>query len=96
MLEMDYSDDTGKNWMVNLEKIYKGELDLSTYVGIASAIASLTLLRSPKAVGGVMSSIISKLKVMLKGQNKGKNNPAQITRKGIDFMNNVKNKGGKW
>ena len=48
MLEMDYSDMTGKNWMVNAEKLFGGQYDTSTYIGAASMIASLAILKNPK------------------------------------------------
>lgn len=53
MLEMDYSDITGKNWMVNAEKLFGGQYDLSTYLGAASMIASLSILKNPKTAGKV-------------------------------------------
>lgn len=53
MLEMDYSDITGKNWMVNAEKLFGGQYDLSTYVGAASMIASLSILKNPKTASKV-------------------------------------------
>ena len=53
MLEMDYSDTTGKNWMVQAEKLFGGQYDLSTYVGAASMIASLTILKNPQTASKV-------------------------------------------
>jgi hypothetical protein len=47
MLEMDYSDNVGKNWMVNAEKLFGGQYDMSTYIGAAATVASLAILKNP-------------------------------------------------
>ena len=52
MLEMDYSDKTGKNVWVNLEKFVNGEYNLGTYIGAASTIATLGVLRGAAARPG--------------------------------------------
>ena len=47
MLELDYSDTTGKNWMVNAERLFDGQYDMSTYLGAAATVASLAILKNP-------------------------------------------------
>ena len=93
--EMDYGGNFGKNYTQNIIDIVSGELDLSTYVGLATGIAGLTTLRSAgmltkigrKGLAGVKGAI-TKFKSKLKG---GKKSAEDVTRATIDRMNNVKN-----
>jgi hypothetical protein len=51
ILELDYTDITGRNVYANMEKLFSGQYDLSTYVGAASAIFSLATLKNPMILG---------------------------------------------
>ncbi len=48
--EMDYTETSGRNIYANLEKLFGGKYDMNTYVGAASAIASLAILKNPLLV----------------------------------------------
>jgi hypothetical protein len=56
ILEMDYSDEVGKNWMVNAEKLFGGEFDTGTYAGAAATIAGIAALRNPAVIGNMLRS----------------------------------------
>ena len=45
--EMDYTENSGRSMSANLERLFNGQYDVSTYIGAASAIASLTILKNP-------------------------------------------------
>ncbi len=45
--EMDYTETSGRSMAANLERLFNGEYNVSTYVGAASAIASLAVLKNP-------------------------------------------------
>jgi len=47
MIQMDYSELTGKNWMVNAEKLFGGQYNLKTYAGAAGTLLSLAVFKNP-------------------------------------------------
>ena len=53
-IEMDYSDNFGKTWWVNAEKVLSGDLDTSTYIGAAMLFLGLLPLRNPAILKGLM------------------------------------------
>lgn len=63
---MDYGGKFGKNYMENARMIFKGELDLDTYIGAAMGIAGLTTLRSSKMLGKLGSKAAEKTSGMIK------------------------------
>ena len=81
--EMDYGGEFGKNMTQNIMNILTGEagLDLNDYIGIATGIGGLSILRSGKLMGKGMSKAkeavtktIDKLKARLKGKKPKGNN----------------------
>ena len=62
--EMDYTETSGRNMSANLERLFQGKYDVSTYIGAASAIASLAILKSPV--------ILTRSKTLAKAQKKVK------------------------
>jgi len=92
--EMNYGGEFGTNMTQNIIDIVGGKLDLSTYIGLASGIAGLTVLRSSKVVSKLgtkgmtaVSGAIKSLKNKLMGKKKGKD----VTKAFIDKLNNAKN-----
>mgnify|MGYP001328853928 CR=1 FL=1 len=76
--EKDYGGQFGKNMTQNIIDIVSGKLDLSTYLGLASAIGGLTVLRSPKLLGKLSSKTkeaITGAITILKGKLKGVKKP---------------------
>ena len=67
ILELDYGDDVGRNWMAEAKKVFGGEFDTSTYVGAAATIAGLAILRNPAVIGNLMKSATK-----VKGFNRAK------------------------
>ena len=59
--DMDYGGKFGKNYFENARMIFDRELDLGTYLGMATAIGSLTVIRSPKMmskIGGKATKVV--------------------------------------
>jgi len=63
---MDYGGKFGKNYMENARMIFRGELDLETYIGAVTGIAGLTTLRSSKMLGKLGSKAAEKTSGMIK------------------------------
>lgn len=67
ILELDYGDDVGRNWMAEAKKVFGGEFDTSTYVGAAATIAGIAILRNPAVITNLMKSATK-----VKGFNRAK------------------------
>ena len=56
ILELDYGDNVGRNWMANAYKLFSGEFDTGTYIGAAATIAGLAILKNPTVLGTMFRS----------------------------------------
>jgi hypothetical protein len=96
--EMNYGGEFGTNMTQNIVDIVSGKLDLSTYIGLASGIAGLTVLRSGKMVSKIGSrglagvkGAIDKLKGKLKRMKNGNDKVPDVTQQYINKLNKAKN-----
>ena len=81
ILELDYGDGVGKNWMAEAKKVFGGEFDTSTYLGAAATIAGIAALRNP----AVFTNLF-KTTTKVKGFTRAKSGLKKLYNDAIDWF----------